>query len=40
MFMHKEEISKKNRIRAKHKRGKEEKKEFKRENNDNKEVNT
>jgi len=30
-FMHKEEICKKNRIRRKHKRGKEEKKELKRE---------
>jgi hypothetical protein len=38
--MHKEEISKKNRIREKHRRGKEEKKEMKRENYDNKDVNT
>ena len=38
--MHREEISEKSRIRGKHKRGKEEKKELKRENNGNKEVNT
>jgi hypothetical protein len=31
--MHKEEISKKNMIRGKHRRGKEENKELKRENN-------
>jgi len=38
--MHKEEISKKNRIRSKHKRGKEENKELKRGKNGNKEVST
>ena len=38
--MHKEEISKKNRIRGKHKSRKEEKKDLKRGNNGNKEVNT
>jgi len=38
--MHKEVISKKNRIRRKQKRGKEENKELKREKNSNKEVNT
>ena len=39
MFMHKEEISKKNRIKGKRKKGKEENKELKRENESNKKVN-